>query len=140
MKPRAVTSLWTCSFSGANKLGINGTKLHGISELGGASGTRQLIPLPDKGRGKKDSRVGNMACGHISNTGLEDVRSTGGVPGQWGCGRGGVRDGEVNRERNSEREVITRTCSPSRARKTWGEWWACHRMLDKGLQAITCWC
>lgn len=50
----------------------------------------------------------------------------------------GVRDGEVNRKRNSELEVMARHCSPRRAQKTWGEHPTCHRMSDQGCDLRQC--
>lgn len=43
--------------------GLSWTKSNRISELGGIPETLQLTHLPDNGRGEKNSRLGNIACG-----------------------------------------------------------------------------
>lgn len=49
-----------------------------------------------------------------------------------------MRDGEVNRKRNFDLEVMARPCPPRRAQKTWGEHPACHRISDQGRDLSQC--
>ena len=43
--------------------GLSRTKSNRISVLGGIPETLQLTRLPDNGRGERNSRLGNRACG-----------------------------------------------------------------------------